>query len=211
VEFFTQFIDFALHLDQHLVALIGAYGYWVYGILFLIIYGETGLVVMPFLPGDSLLFVVGALAATGALDVQWVIVLLMTAAFLGDNTNYWIGRFLGPKVFTAQSRWLNRRYLDKTEAFYAKHGGKTVLLARFLPIIRTFAPFVAGIGRMRYARFVLFSILGAVAWINSLVFAGYFFGNIPLIKNNLTVVILGIVVLSFMPAMIHFMRERVRR
>ncbi len=193
------------------MALIGAYGYWVYGILFLIIYGETGLVVMPFLPGDSLLFVVGALAATGALDVQWVIVLLMTAAFLGDNTNYWIGRFLGPKVFTAQSRWLNRRHLDKTEAFYEKHGGKTVLLARFLPIIRTFAPFVAGIGRMRYGRFVLFSILGAVAWINSLVFAGYFFGNIPLIKNNLTVVILIIVALSFMPAMIHFVRERARR
>lgn len=193
------------------MALIGAYGYWVYGILFLIIYGETGLVVMPFLPGDSLLFVVGALAATGALDVQWVIVLLMAAAFLGDNTNYWIGRFLGPKVFTAQSRWLNRRHLDKTEAFYEKHGGKTVLLARFLPIIRTFAPFVAGIGRMRYGRFVLFSILGAVAWINSLVLAGYFFGNIPLIKNNLTVVILIIVALSFMPAMIHFVRERARR
>ncbi len=211
MEFFTQFIDFVLHLDRHLVALIGAYGYWVYGILFLIIYGETGLVVMPFLPGDSLLFVVGALAATGALDVQWVIVLLMTAAFLGDNTNYWIGRFLGPKVFTAQSRWLNRRHLDKTEAFYEKHGGKTVLLARFLPIIRTFAPFVAGIGRMRYGRFVLFSILGAVAWINSLVLAGYFFGNIPLIKNNLTVVILIIVALSFMPAMIHFVRERARR
>ncbi len=211
MEFFTQFIDFVLHLDRHLVALIGAYGYWVYGILFLIIYGETGLVVMPFLPGDSLLFVVGALAATGALDVQWVIVLLMAAAFLGDNTNYWIGRFLGPKVFTAQSRWLNRRHLDKTEAFYEKHGGKTVLLARFLPIIRTFAPFVAGIGRMRYGRFVLFSILGAVAWINSLVLAGYFFGNIPLIKNNLTVVILIIVALSFMPAMIHFVRERARR
>lgn len=211
MELLTQLIDFVLHLDQHLVALIGAYGYWVYGILFLIIYGETGLVVMPFLPGDSLLFVVGALAATGALDVQWVIVLLMAAAFLGDNTNYWIGHFLGPKVFTAQSRWFNRRHLDKTEAFYAKHGGKTVLLARFLPIIRTFAPFVAGIGRMRYGRFVLFSILGAVAWINSLVLAGYFFGNIPLIKNNLTLVILGIVALSFMPAMIHFVRERARR
>jgi len=210
LELLTQLIDFVLHLDQHLVALIGAYGYWVYGILFLIIYGETGLVVMPFLPGDSLLFVVGALAATGALDVQWVIALLMAAAFLGDNTNYWIGRFLGPKVFKTQSRWLNRRYLDKTEAFYEKHGGKTVLLARFLPIIRTFAPFVAGIGRMRYGRFVLFSILGAVAWINSLVFAGYFFGNIPLIKNNLTVVILIIVALSFMPAMIHFVRERAR-
>lgn len=210
MEFLTQFIDIVLHLDQHLTALIAHYGHWVYGILFLIIYGETGLVVAPFLPGDSLLFVVGTLAATGVLDVQWIILLLMAAAFLGDNTNYWIGRFLGPRVFKAQSRWLNRAYLDKTEAFYAKHGGKTVLLARFLPILRTFAPFVAGIGHMRYDRFLLFSILGAVAWINSLVFAGYFFGNIPLIKNNLTVVILGIVALSFMPGLIHFIRERSR-
>jgi membrane-associated protein len=210
VELLTQFIDLVLHLDQHLTALIAHYGHWVYGILFLIIYCETGLVVTPFLPGDSLLFVAGTLAATGALDVQWLIWLLMAAAFLGDNTNYWIGRFLGPRVFKVQSRWLNRAYLDKTEAFYEKHGGKTVLLARFLPILRTFAPFVAGIGHMLYGRFVLFSILGAVAWINSLVLAGYFFGNIPLIKNNLTVVILGIVAVSFMPGLIHFVRERSR-
>ena len=210
MELLTQFIDIVLHLDQHLTALIAHYGHWVYGILFLIIYCETGLVVTPFLPGDSLLFVAGTLAATGALDVQWLIWLLMAAAFLGDNTNYWIGRFLGPRVFKVQSRWLNRAYLDKTEAFYEKHGGKTVLLARFLPILRTFAPFVAGIGHMLYGRFVLFSILGAVAWINSLVLAGYFFGNIPLIKNNLTVVILGIVAVSFMPGLIHFVRERSR-
>ena len=210
MELLAQFIDLVLHLDQHLTALIAHYGHWVYGILFLIIYCETGLVVTPFLPGDSLLFVAGTLAATGALDVQWLIWLLMAAAFLGDNTNYWIGRFLGPRVFKVQSRWLNRAYLDKTEAFYEKHGGKTVLLARFLPILRTFAPFVAGIGHMLYGRFVLFSILGAVAWINSLVLAGYFFGNIPLIKNNLTVVILGIVAVSFMPGLIHFVRERSR-
>lgn len=210
MELLAQFIDVVLHLDQHLTALIAHYGHWVYGILFLIIYCETGLVVTPFLPGDSLLFVAGTLAATGALDVQWLIWLLMAAAFLGDNTNYWIGRFLGPRVFKVQSRWLNRAYLDKTEAFYEKHGGKTVLLARFLPILRTFAPFVAGIGHMLYGRFVLFSILGAVAWINSLVLAGYFFGNIPLIKNNLTVVILGIVAVSFMPGLIHFVRERSR-
>ena len=210
MELLTQFIDVVLHLDQHLTALIAHYGHWVYGILFLIIYCETGLVVTPFLPGDSLLFVAGTLAATGALDVQWLIWLLMAAAFLGDNTNYWIGRFLGPRVFKVQSRWLNHAYLDKTEAFYEKHGGKTVLLARFLPILRTFAPFVAGIGHMLYGRFVLFSILGAVAWINSLVLAGYFFGNIPLIKNNLTVVILGIVAVSFMPGLIHFVRERSR-
>ena len=210
MELLAQFIDLVLHLDQHLTALIAHYGHWVYGILFLIIYCETGLVVTPFLPGDSLLFVAGTLAATGALDVQWLIWLLMAAAFLGDNTNYWIGRFLGPRVFKVQSRWLNHAYLDKTEAFYEKHGGKTVLLARFLPILRTFAPFVAGIGHMLYGRFVLFSILGAVAWINSLVLAGYFFGNIPLIKNNLTVVILGIVAVSFMPGLIHFVRERSR-
>ena len=210
MELLAQFIDVVLHLDQHLTALIAHYGHWVYGILFLIIYCETGLVVTPFLPGDSLLFVAGTLAATGALDVQWLIWLLMAAAFLGDNTNYWIGRFLGPRVFKVQSRWLNHAYLDKTEAFYEKHGGKTVLLARFLPILRTFAPFVAGIGHMLYGRFVLFSILGAVAWINSLVLAGYFFGNIPLIKNNLTLVILGIVAVSFMPGLIHFVRERSR-
>jgi len=210
MELLAQFIDILLHLDQHLTLLINQYGVWVYAILFTIIFCETGLVVTPFLPGDSLLFVVGALAATGALDVQMVILLLMAAAFLGDNTNYWIGRFIGPRVFTQESRWLNRRYLEKTEAFYEKHGGKTVLFARFLPIIRTFAPFVAGIGHMVYKRFVLFSVLGAIAWINSLVFLGYFFGNIPIIKNNLTVAILGIIVLSLMPGIIHFVREKAR-
>ncbi len=210
MELLTQFIDIVLHLDRHLVLLIAQYGYWVYGILFLIIFCETGLVVTPFLPGDSLLFVVGALSATGALDLQWVILLLMAAAFLGDNTNYWIGRFIGPRVFKKDSRWLNRAYLNKTEAFYEKHGGKTVLLARFLPILRTFAPFVAGIGHMFYSRFILFSIAGAVLWINSLVLAGYFFGNIPVIKNNLTAVILGIIVLSLLPGMVHYLRERTR-
>ena len=210
MELLTQFIDIVLHLDRHLVLLIAQYGYWVYGILFLIIFCETGLIVTPFLPGDSLLFVVGAVTATGALDLQWVILLLMAAAFLGDNTNYWIGRFAGPKVFKKESRWLNRAYLTKTEAFYEKHGGKTVLLARFLPILRTFAPFVAGIGRMFYSRFVLFSIAGAIVWINSLVLAGYFFGNIPLIKNNLTLVVLGIIVLSLLPGLVHYLRERAR-
>ncbi len=210
LEFFSQFIDVVLHLDQHLVLLIAQYGYWIYGILFLIIFCETGLVVLPFLPGDSLLFVVGALAATGVLDLQWVILLLMAAAFLGDNTNYWIGRLIGSKIFKKESRWLNRAYLAKTEAFYEKHGGKTVLFARFLPILRTFAPFVAGIGHMFYSRFVLFSVAGAIIWINALVFAGYFFGNIPLIKNNLTAVILGIIVLSLLPGFMHYVRERAR-
>ena len=210
MELFAQFIDVVLHLDKYLTLLIAQYGVWVYAILFAIIFCETGFVVTPFLPGDSLLFVVGALSATGALDLQSVILLLMAAAFLGDNTNYWIGRFIGPRVFTQESRWLNRRHLEKTEAFYAKHGGKTVLFARFLPIIRTFAPFVAGIGRMIYRRFVLFSILGALVWINSLVFLGYFFGNIPIVKNNLTVAILGIIVVSLLPGIIHFVREKMR-
>lgn len=208
MDILSQLLDLIMHLDQHLAALIAHYGNWVYGILFLIIFAETGLVVLPFLPGDSLLFVVGALAASGSLDVQWVVLLLMAAAFLGDNTNYWIGRFLGARIFKPDSRWLNRKHLAKTEAFYAKHGGKTVFLARFLPILRTFAPFVAGIGHMPYQRFLMFSILGTITWINGLVFAGYFFGNIPLIKNNLTWVILGIILISIAPAIIQLIKSR---
>jgi membrane-associated protein len=208
VELLTQFIDIILHLDQHLTWLLENYGNWFYLILFAIIFCETGLVVTPFLPGDSLLFVAGALAAANGIDVGTLIGVLMAAAFLGDNTNYWIGHFVGPRVFTQESRWLNRAYLDKTEAFYERHGGKTILLARFLPILRTFAPFVAGIGRMPYARFVGFSAAGAVLWINSLVLAGYFFGNLPFIKDNLTLVILGIIVLSLMPGIVHFLRAR---
>ena len=210
MELLTQFIDIVLHLDRHLIQMIAQYGYWVYGILFLIIFCETGLVVTPFLPGDSLLFVVGTLAATGALDLQWVAILLMAAAVLGDNTNYWLGRFFGPRIFKKESRWLNRAYLNKTEAFYAKHGGKTVLFARFLPILRTFAPFVAGIGHMFYNRFLLFSITGTVLWINSLLLAGYFFGNVPLIKDNLSAVILIIIVLTLLPGLVHYLRERTR-
>ena len=210
MDLFTQFIDIVLHLDRHLIQMIAQYGYWVYGILFLIIFCETGLVVTPFLPGDSLLFVVGTLAATGALDLQWVAILLMAAAVLGDNTNYWLGRFFGPRIFKKESRWLNRAYLNKTEAFYAKHGGKTVLFARFLPILRTFAPFVAGIGHMFYNRFLLFSIAGTVLWINSLLLAGYFFGNVPLIKDNLSAVILIIIVLTLLPGLVHYLRERTR-
>ena len=210
MELLTQFIDIVLHLDRHLIQMIAQYGYWVYGILFLIIFCETGLVVTPFLPGDSLLFVVGTLAATGALDLQWVAILLMAAAVLGDNTNYWLGRFFGPRIFKKESRWLNRAYLNKTEAFYAKHGGKTVLFARFLPILRTFAPFVAGIGHMFYNRFLLFSIAGTVLWINSLLLAGYFFGNVPLIKDNLSAVILIIIVLTLLPGLVHYLRERAR-
>ncbi|MEO1767124.1 DedA family protein [Thiobacter aerophilum] len=208
MELLAQFADIVLHLDQHLLWLLENYGNWFYLVLFLIIFCETGLVVTPFLPGDSLLFVAGALAAADGIDVATLSTVLMVAAFLGDNTNYWIGHVLGPRVFRGQARWLNRAHLEKTEAFYRRHGGKTVLLARFFPILRTFAPFVAGIGRMPYARFVAFSAAGAVLWINSLVFAGYFFGNIPFIKENLTLVILGIVALSLMPGFIHFLRTR---
>mgnify|MGYP000138431981 CR=1 FL=1 len=210
MELLTQFVDILLHLDQHLTWLLQNYGNWFYLILFAIIFCETGLVVTPFLPGDSLLFVAGALAAGSGIDLGTLIGVLMAAAFLGDNTNYWIGRFVGPRVFKQDARWLNRAYLDKTEAFYERHGGKTILLARFLPILRTFAPFVAGIGHMHYGRFVAFSASGAVLWINSLVLAGYFFGNIPFIKQNLTLVILGIIVLSFLPGAIHVLRERAR-
>jgi membrane-associated protein len=212
VELITQFVHILLHLDQHLTWLLQNYGSWFYLILFAIIFCETGLVVTPFLPGDSLLFVAGALAVADGVDLVTLVGMLMAAAFLGDNTNYWIGRYLGPKVFKQEgSRWLNHAYLDKTEAFYERHGGKTILIARFLPIIRTFAPFVAGIGRMPYARFLAFSAAGSVVWINALVLAGYFFGNIPLIKQNLTLVILGIIVVSFLPGAIHLLRERTRR
>lgn len=210
VELITQFIDILLHLDQHLVWLLENYGNWFYLVLFLIIFCETGLVVTPFLPGDSLLFVAGALAAANGIDVVTLVVVLMAAAFLGDNTNYWIGRFLGPRVFRGGARWLNRAHLEKTEAFYRRHGGKTILLARFFPILRTFAPFVAGIGRMSYGRFVAFSAAGAILWINSLVWAGFFFGNVPVIKDHLTLVILGIVAVSLMPGFFHFLRGRAR-
>ena len=211
MELIGQFIDILLHLDQHLTWVIQNYGTWVYAILFLIIFCETGLVVTPFLPGDSLLFVAGALAAGGGMEVQTLFLLLVLAAFLGDNTNYWVGRFFGPRLFSRdQSRLFKRRYLDKTEAFYGRHGGKTIIFARFLPIIRTFAPFVAGLGRMRYRRFVAFSLAGGVFWIGFFVFGGYLFGNIPAVKNNLTAFILGIIVLSVMPGVVEYLRRRAR-
>ncbi len=208
MELLTTFIDIVLHLDRHLVWLVQNYGSLVYLILFLIIFCETGLVVTPFLPGDSLLFVAGAIAATGAMEVQWLAALLMLAAFCGDNTNYWIGRYFGPRIFNrADSRLLNRAHLEKTNEFYAKHGGKTIIFARFLPIFRTFAPFVAGIGRMAYPHFVAYSAFGSIFWISFFVFGGYFFGNVPVVKNNLTLFILGIIIISVVPGMIQFMRN----
>jgi membrane-associated protein len=205
-------LDIILHLDAHLLALTQQYGIWVYAILFLIIYSETGLVIAPFLPGDSLLFVAGALCGMGALQLEWLVPLLVLAAFSGDNTNYWIGRLVGMQLLKrASARLIRREHIDKTHAFYEKHGGKTVILARFLPIIRTFAPFVAGIGMMNYRQFVLFSALGSVAWITSMSVAGYLFGNIPVVKNNLTLIILGIIVVTLLPAISAGLREFLQR
>lgn len=201
-------LDIVLHLDAHLLLLVQQYGVLVYAILFAIIFAETGLVVAPFLPGDSLLFVTGALCGMGSLELQVLMPLLMLAAFAGDNTNYWIGRHFGIKLFKQNSRFFKFEHLHKTEAFFALHGGKTIIFARFLPIIRTFSPFVAGISSMNYRLFMMFSALGSVAWIGSLTLAGYFFGNIPIIKNNLTLMIVGIALISFMPAIREFIRHR---
>ncbi len=209
MELFSSFIDIVLHLDAQLLSLTQQYGMWVYAILFLIIYSETGVVIAPFLPGDSLLFVAGALCGMGALQLEWLVPLLVLAAFSGDNTNYWVGRLVGIQLLKrAGGRIIRREHIDKTHAFYEKHGGKTVVLARFLPIIRTFAPFVAGIGMMHYRLFVMFSALGSVAWITSLTVAGYLFGNIPVVKNNLTLIIVGIIVVSLLPAISEFIRHR---
>ncbi len=212
MELLAQFFDIVLKLDQHLLWLVQNYGVWVYLILFLIIFCETGLVVTPFLPGDSLLFVAGTLAATGAMYVHGVFALLVVASFAGDNTNYWIGRYLGPRVFKREKSLLfNPAHLASTQRFYDKHGGKTVVFARFLPIVRTFAPFVAGIGRMAYPKFLFYSFSGSVFWIAFFVFGGYYFGNIPVVKDNLTVVIMAIIVLSIMPGVIQYLRHRARR
>ena len=208
MDLLAAFIDIVLHLDTHLLALTQQYGVWIYAILFLIIYCETGLVVTPFLPGDSLLFVAGALCGMGSLEIKLLAPLLMLAAFSGDNTNYWIGRLIGKQlVHRTDSRLFKREYLDNTHAFYKKHGGKTILFARFMPIFRTFAPFVAGIGRMSYRLFALFSALGSLAWIGGLTVAGYFFGNIPVIKNNLTLMVIGIIFISLLPAILEFIRH----
>jgi membrane-associated protein len=209
VELLTGFVDLVLHLDRHLQWLVTNYGTWIYAILFLIIFCETGLVVTPFLPGDSLLFVAGTLAAGGGLYIHALFAVLVLASFSGDNTNYWIGRTVGPRLFKREgSKLLNPAHLARTHEFYAVHGGKTVLIARFIPIIRTFAPFVAGIGKMEYPRFMVYSAGGSVLWIGSLTYAGYYFGNLPFIKNNLTAVILIIIGISLIPAVLEFLKAR---
>lgn len=209
MELITYLIDVVMHLDSHLLAVTQQYGMWIYAILFLIIFSETGLVIFPFLPGDSLLFVAGALCGIGALDIFILLPLLMLAAFMGDNTNYWTGRLIGKRlVKIGNSRFIKHEHLDKTHTFYKKHGGKTIILARFLPIVRTFAPFVAGIARMHYRHFVLFSATGSVVWIAFFVIGGFFLGNVPVIKNNLTLMILVIVFVSLAPAILEFIRQR---
>ena len=212
MEILAQFIDIVLHLDQHLAWFLHEYGVWIYVLLFAIVFAETGLVVTPFLPGDSLLFVAGTLAATGGMHFGGLVGTLVAAAILGDSTNYWIGRYVGPKVFRREDSWFfHKKHLVRTERFYEHHGGKTVVLARFLPILRTFAPFVAGIGRMPYLRFLLFSVSGSLLWVGSLTLAGYYFGMLPIVKQNLGLVILGIVAISLMPAVFEFIRQRRQR
>ena len=201
--------DLLVHLDRHLAVLLQQHGAWVYLLLFGIIFCETGLVVTPFLPGDSLLFIAGALAAGGGIDVHLLALLLVAAAVLGNTVNYSIGRFIGPKVFHWEgSRFFNRRALDRAHAFYEKHGGKTIVITRFVPILRTFAPFVAGIARMTYLSFTAYNLAGALAWVLSLLYAGYWFGNVPFVKENLTWVILGIIVLSLLPLAFEYLRHR---
>lgn len=209
MEFLSGLVDLVLHLDRHLLELVREHGIWIYGILFLIVFLETGVVVTPFLPGDSLLFVAGTLAATGEMNIQALVLLLVIAAILGDSLNYAIGRYLGPRVFRFEdSRLFKRAYIDRTHAFFERHGGKTIVIARFVPIIRTYAPFVAGIGCMPYRRFLSFNVGGAVLWVGLLAYAGYFFGNLPIVRNNLTLVILGIIFLSILPGIFEFLRAR---
>ena len=211
MELLTQFIEIVLHLDKHLAILVQQYGLWIYGILFVIIFSETGFVVTPFLPGDSLLFVAGALAALGegGMDIFVLMGVLTTAAVLGNTVNYHIGRYLGPKAFHWEnSRFFNRDALVKTHAFYEKHGGKTLVISRFLPLFRTFAPFVAGIGSMSYAKFTLFNLIGALAWVVSLCLAGYWLGNMPWVKANLTLIILGIIAFSLVPIAVGWLKHR---
>ena len=209
MDYLAAFIDIVLHLDKHLVVLVQQYGLWVYAILFAIIFSETGFVVTPFLPGDSLLFVAGAVAALGGMNIAVLIGVLIVAAATGNMLNYQIGRFVGPRVFKWEdSLFFKRSALEKTEVFYERHGGKTLVLSRFLPLFRTFAPFVAGVGKMDYLRFSFFNLIGAMLWVVSLTLAGYFFGNLPWVKKNLTVVILGIIVVSMIPVAVGWLKQR---
>jgi membrane-associated protein len=209
VEWLAAFWDVFAHLDRHLTELVGTYGAWVYGLLFLIVFLETGLVVTPFLPGDSLLFVAGTLAGAGSLNAHLLAVLLVIAAVIGDSLNYAIGHYLGPRVFKYEDSLLFKQaYIEKTNGYFRKYGGRTIVIARFLPIVRTYAPFVAGIGRMEYRRFLTFNVAGALLWVVLLTYAGYFFGNLPVVKNNLSLVIIGIILASISPGIIELVRHK---
>jgi membrane-associated protein len=209
MEILKTLIDIVLHIDKYLSEIIQNYGLWTYLIMFTIIFLETGLVVTPFLPGDSLLFAAGTFAALGALDMMWLFAILSIAAIAGDTVNYWIGAYVGPKIFHKEKvRYLNREYLDRTHQFYEKYGGKTIIIARFIPIIRTFAPFVAGIGSMTYWRFISYNVVGGIAWIVICTLAGYFFGNLPIVKENFSLVILAIIIISILPGVIEYIRHR---
>ena len=204
-----ELLDFILHVDAHLLEFITDYGVWIYAILFLIIFVETGLVVMPFLPGDSLLFAAGALAAsTGAMNPYTLVILLFSAAALGDTLNYHIGKFIGPRVFELESRFINKKHLTYTQKFFEKHGGKTIIFARFVPFARTFAPFVAGAGQMNYKFFLTYNVIGAFCWIASFITLGYLFGNMPIVKDNFTHLIFGIIIISILPGIIGFIRQK---
>lgn len=202
MELITKLIDLFLHLDRYLSEIIGQYGTWTYAILFFVIFMETGFVVTPFLPGDSLLFAAGTFAALGALNVYVLIALLTVAAIAGDTINYWIGYKIGSRAYTGEIKWVKKEYMERTHAFFEKHGGKTIFLARFVPIIRTFAPFVAGISRMSYGYFISYNLIGGLIWVPLFTFAGYFFGNIPFVKHNFSLVIIAIIVISLIPALV---------
>lgn len=210
IEWIKIAIDFILHIDQHLVQIMAQYQVWTFLILFTIVFCETGLVIAPFLPGDSLLFASGAIIASSSFSIWLLIVVLWAAGFIGDNVNYWVGRFLGQKVYERNYRLIRREYLERTHRFYEEHGGKTVIIARFMPIIRTFAPFVAGVGSMSYPRFVIFSFIGNGIWVNCFCLAGYFFGNMPFVKSNFTYVVFVIIFISILPPIITVMRERTK-
>jgi membrane-associated protein len=211
MEIVTYLVDLFLHLDKHLADIISQYGTWTYAILFVVIFCETGLVVAPFLPGDSLLFATGALAGAGALDPNLAFLLMASASVLGDNTNYTIGRFIGPRAFSGKHRFLKHEYIEKTQHFYDKYGGRTVIVGRFLPIIRTFAPFVAGVAKMDRRKYVPFTVIGAAFWVGLFLYAGYFFGSLPFVKNNFSLVIVVIVLISSLPAILEVIRQRRNR
>lgn len=211
MQTFLSFIDLFLHLDRYLSSVIQTYGTWTYLLLFLIIFIETGLVVTPFLPGDSLLFAAGTFAALGAMKVELLYLLLVSAAIFGDTVNYWVGHAIGPRAFSGRVRFLKQEYLQRTHEFYEKHGGKTIILARFVPIIRTFAPFVAGVGEMTYWKFISYNVIGGILWVALFVFGGYFFGNLSIVRENFTLVVLAIIFISILPGIGEYLKGRSQR